>query len=1120
MTSIGGSAFYGCTGLSELSLPSGVTSIGNSAFYCCTGLSRMTVPSGVTLIGAETFRGCTGLSEVSLPEGVTSVGNYAFYGCTGLVDVSIPGGVTNIGSSAFCDCTGLERVDIPDGVTEIGNYAFYNCTNLAAVAIPSGLKRLRDSTFNNCRRLAEVTIPAAVTDIDGYAFGSCVGLTKVVVCNSSAAISDYAFKYCENVVDVTVPQCVCDGRFYLFPSYQSITNVTILDGVTRIGNATFSGRSAIRRVTIPGSVTSIGGSAFYGCTGLSELSLPSGVTSIGNSAFYCCTGLSRMTVPSGVTLIGAETFRGCTGLSEVSLPEGVTSVGNYAFYGCTGLVDVSIPGGVTNIGSSAFCDCTGLERVDIPDGVTEIGSSAFYGCTKIESVQLGAGLTSIGSSAFSGCTNAFTFAFAGTPPSVGSSAFNKVKSGAVGTYTAAHAAEWEAVIGMDGKWNGLIMKANKPILSNGGCNVAAGEFTLTWANDNAPMPSDMTYEIRRGFSDNYGASEMLTHGYTGLSFVDKDFYTTGGVSRIWYWVKPEHQLFEPSEPIVTRTRHAIAVGLSKWDEEIFANTDTGGALNAQHFAELALKLGGFEDRILVCTDAEAKTNDVSNAFVAVAADALPGDICVFYINTHGGVDNGITSLALYDGEYTEMQLSQDISLLSDKSLSVVGIVSACHSGGLYDNPDESVSRTSWYLRENLAQCSPNIAWITSASAETSGSSRFSKFFLEYGWERGWAGDDKSISILQLANYAKERYDALYTGFRFDGDLASPSVSILNDVILSRVVFNNGNGENVLPSPPCAPSNVKVSEGEYRDRIQVSWDVDTSAAWYQVFFGYAEYAEGDAHYIGFREPLDWEIYGNKVTMDFETSKYDWMSYSSENARVYFVVRAVNGAGVASSAIVEGWIDDRYAVTFKADGLIDVPDCGWYGVWPTTVTDPLSNRTRASMEKRFAIGESLKIEIWPSVVRDGFTFVGWRDGRFRLWRTNDVLSVSSSMTFTPEMTAMTTTYLDQHSNIAAASGGDIATAAAMPAANGCRTVGECYALGIDPEDPNDDFKITDFKIEDGKPVITLNHTKDGSGNSFEPRIKTLGKANLTDSDWVDVTDKDQSPYRFFKVTVDMP
>jgi len=118
-------------------------------------------------------------------------------------------------------------------------------------------------------------------------------------------------------------------------------------------------------------------------------------------------------------------------------------------------------------------------------------------------------------------------------------------------------------------------------------------------------------------------------------------------------------------------------------------------------------------------------------------------------------------------------------------------------------------------------------------------------------------------------------------------------------------------------------------------------------------------------------------------------------------------------------------------------------------------------------------------------------------------------------------MTTNWLNQHQTIAIASNGDIATAANMTAANGCRTVGECYALGIDPEDPDDDFKITDFKVEDGKPVITLNHTTDGSGNSFEPRIKTLGKAELSDAEeWREVPEKGDADMRFFKVTVDLP
>ena len=90
----------------------------------------------------------------------------------------------------------------------------------------------------------------------------------------------------------------------------------------------------------------------------------------------------------------------------------------------------------------------------------------------------------------------------------------------------------------------------------------------------------------------------------------------------------------------------------------------------------------------------------------------------------------------------------------------------------------------------------------------------------------------------------------------------------------------------------------------------------------------------------------------------------------------------------------------------------------------------------------------------------------------------------------------------------------------AANGCRTVGECYELGIDPEDPNDDLKIAEFKMKDGKPVITLNHTKDGSGNSFEDRVKILGKAELTDAEWQEVPPEGNPAHRFFKVGVEMP
>ena len=110
----------------------------------------------------------------------------------------------------------------------------------------------------------------------------------------------------------------------------------------------------------------------------------------------------------------------------------------------------------------------------------------------------------------------------------------------------------------------------------------------------------------------------------------------------------------------------------------------------------------------------------------------------------------------------------------------------------------------------------------------------------------------------------------------------------------------------------------------------------------------------------------------------------------------------------------------------------------------------------------------------------------------------------------------------------------SAAKQMAANGCRTVGECYALGIDPENPDDDFRITSFDMVDGKPMMTFSHTEDGSGNSFLPRVKTLGAKSLgasaqgakssgTASQWddmADIADPEAAGYRFFKVEVEAP
>ena len=311
-----------------------VTSIGESAFEGCSGLTSITIPNSVTAIGEWAFCQCSGLTSVTLPNSVKSIENYTFFKCSSLTSITIPNSVKSIGYEAFYRCSGLTSVTIPNSVKSIGEYAFRDCSRLASITIPNSVTSIGEGAFQMCCGLNSVTIPNSVTSIGSSVFYGCSGLTSIIIPKSVTSIGDLAFRDCSHLASITIPNSVKSIGYDAFKDCSGLTSIIIPNSVTTIEDFTFSGCSGLLSFTIPNSVKSIGSNAFAYCSGLTSITIPNSVTSIKEHAFSGCSCLTSITIGSGVINIGSSTLGNCPELTDVyCYAENVPSTNANAFNG-------------------------------------------------------------------------------------------------------------------------------------------------------------------------------------------------------------------------------------------------------------------------------------------------------------------------------------------------------------------------------------------------------------------------------------------------------------------------------------------------------------------------------------------------------------------------------------------------------------------------------------------------------------------------------------------------------------------------------------------------------------------------------------------------------------------
>lgn len=374
--------------ITKVTLPKGLEILSSGVFEYCENLSVVENSECVTTVCNQAFYNCSSLAHVDLPS-CTTIGDASFQYCTNLSSIDGLSNCRSVEKSAFAYCSSLKSIALPS-CGFIREHAFFCCPNIR-VSLGAFCPHLENNAFDATATLIvplsaaaykyspdwygssmytywkeyfnQITFENDIEEISTKALSDKSGIESVIGATEVSKVKALKVTGTINSYDIFIIRTKMYDLHYLdlsdaeivacdFPYYESYHTSD-----NEVGENMFCNLKNLISLKLPKNVKIIGCCAVRECPNLCEVKFPEKLEEIGPLSFSQCPNLVVSPLPPYLRKIGSEAFRYCHSLRNVSFPLNLQIVGDYAFDYCQSLTEVRFPSSIQSVGQKAFRGC-------------------------------------------------------------------------------------------------------------------------------------------------------------------------------------------------------------------------------------------------------------------------------------------------------------------------------------------------------------------------------------------------------------------------------------------------------------------------------------------------------------------------------------------------------------------------------------------------------------------------------------------------------------------------------------------------------------------------------------------------------------------------------------------